>query len=128
MRFFAPFSSVFLNQRNSRYVRLAQWFVQSSIFSQAPPYVYKSKDGEYSGYLPDLLDRMGYNITITEADKYGSLLSNGTWTGMISDLADGVSFTCCHVFFSLRQFSYRFTSVVKLSKMALNMLYVHQIM
>ncbi|WAR19126.1 GRIA3-like protein [Mya arenaria] len=50
------------------------------------PYIYKDADGQYVGMLPELFSEMGYNVTVTEADVYGQLLPNGSWTGMMGDV------------------------------------------
>lgn len=47
-------------------------------------------EGQFSGLLPDLLNRLGYNYSIYEPpdQRYGFLLQNGSWTGMIKELIE----------------------------------------
>ena len=52
--------------------------------------MYKSNDGVYSGYLPDLFEALGFNITITEADKYGAPTPNGSFDGMMGEIIEKV--------------------------------------
>ncbi|XP_067667822.1 glutamate receptor 4-like [Haliotis asinina] len=68
----------------------APTYTVTSILSD--PYVMK-KDGEgYKGFLVDVLDKVAesvgfkYNIRLSKDGKYGSLYSNGQWSGMIGEV------------------------------------------
>ncbi|XP_053394367.1 glutamate receptor ionotropic, kainate glr-3-like isoform X2 [Mercenaria mercenaria] len=58
---------------------------------QEPPYLMQESDGEFSGIVPDILNKLGYNYTIyiPPDNRYGFQYKNGTWTGMIGELVDG---------------------------------------
>lgn len=61
-----------------------------------PPYLYKNKNGDFTGFLPELLDniaqRLGVNYTLYECPdgRYGSL-TNGTWNGIMKEIKDGTA-------------------------------------
>lgn len=57
---------------------------------QSQPYLFQTQDGQWSGFLPDVLEQLGYNFTISEpSDKKYGMLVNGSWTGMMKDVLNG---------------------------------------
>ncbi len=59
------------------------------------PFLIKNKNGSYSGYCVDIMDRIAqqlnltYEIHVPDDKKYG-VFENGSWNGMMKDLIDGV--------------------------------------
>jgi hypothetical protein len=51
-----------------------------------------NRDGSYVGYIPDLLDKLNitYNISLAPDSQYGVQYPNGSWAGMVGELANGV--------------------------------------
>ncbi|XP_060573279.1 glutamate receptor 2-like [Ruditapes philippinarum] len=71
----------------------------SSVNSQTPlrvtsvheePFLIKDADGGFSGMIPDILDslKLNYSISLSPDGSYGRQL-NGTWLGMIGELVNG---------------------------------------
>ena len=72
-----------------------------------PPYLFEKTDVDvnttgrdlYEGLVWDLMklvtDEMGtdFDIKIVDDGKYGTEADDGSWTGMVGEVASGVSFT-----------------------------------
>lgn len=72
---------------------------------QERPYLFLRDESEkypdnekYMGFCMDLLKRMAadlgftYSIHVVKDNKYGNVLENGTWNGMIGEILSGVRF------------------------------------
>ena len=56
-----------------------------------------SRDAELEGYCIDLISELAkklgfkYNIQLVKDGRYGALTESGNWTGLIGEVARGVS-------------------------------------
>ena len=84
---------------------------------QADPFVRRagsSADGdEFEGFIPDVLKNLtqmigvaSYEISLVKDGKYGELMRNGSWDGMIGELTREVSKLCS--FISERELTFTF--------------------
>jgi len=60
------------------------------IILQDAPYISKRSDGEYIGFIPDIFEKLGYNLTIVEDTKYGMKDDSNNWTGLMKTVVDKV--------------------------------------
>lgn len=62
------------------------------IYFQDYPNLYQASDGSFYGFLPDLLDLLGLNYTLSLDEYYGYKDVNDSWNGMMGKLVEDVRF------------------------------------
>lgn len=76
--------------------------IKALLYYQEPPFITKieTEDGvRYEGYTIDILDEIArrlsfeYSFHYVQDGEYGVLRSDGTWSGIIGEVARGVSKT-----------------------------------
>ena len=94
MFFFLVVASLFINCHGEHFRRQARNDTVRVVTMEIEPFVTVTEDGQYEGYVPDLMKKIAefvgiesYELYIVRDGKCGAKNLDGRWDGMIGDLS-----------------------------------------